>query len=1098
MLSILMVIKKILSDVVLAHDLLQLLPKDQFADALARAVSDVGGRYNGEAENVEPLLLAIIKHHLVQEGVPATWGWSVSDIPDPWVQTAKNAGFYWKSATEWEAKVREIILAFLQVLSQRMLSVTQLQGPYLASLITSTRQSNRSESQLAPLNVLTLPMPQFRLSEPRHRLWEVGIRAALDGRREDAVRALHALERRRGGNDESSDRGAIETLRGAIFWLDADFKEARTAIRTAIRRSPDEKSLRLWEYRLDYNMGATIDELLKPIEAELGRDPTWKELKAWAAGLYFAAGNDETALALIASSDSPGGIAYHKLHTAVSIRRNQLHEAARHAFQVLILDPQDPEAHFNFAQVLLHRALHGHQTAEKLWQRWSLRLASLHYGRADEGLSSPRDENLRLRALVGRAVCLRELGQPEEAIGLLQPFTVNKPIEVPWVWSEWAVTLMRVGRWQDAVTAWEKAIPSLTDPDDLRGARIKLALCLLNSQDYQQAAESIRRVDAETLQGDERFLYDIIEFFQKTNTVVDSTTLAPDFAVLATRYPKETAEIAGEVYMRINQWQLARAAFQKYLSNHPQHLRSRIGLAYAHALIGHYQEALTECQDVIEQVPPRSAEKAMVLRVGIGSAEQVGDFVTVVRWTTLLEEHGETEPMLWRSRGLARMRLQDWDGAVADFEVYLSRTNDYAMLQPLVGALCGQGRYAEALQWVHRGAQAQEYQAVAMRIQAEIYVYQGRVDEGIALLERLITRYSEDQDLRKLYDVLMNPPDLPPASTAPYFTPDIPLHRRAGMLNGSLPAVVALYTGRAFDVGVVGVQLAARKPGNDVPRDLVVDPVAIMLLHLIGLDRVLADQGFHLYLPRTFLPELHRSMVQEGRYKDLGRFLTWYLEWNDTMIVSEPVLGPTPRIGEPITNAAFALAILHPTMPYLVAEQPVANEAISAGLAVISLNTLLEYARDSRWLDSHDVDLLHLKLFELGCSNVLLSPDVVVTAAQRAQWDKSDRLFDRILRLPEVAENSLATWSAYGIWAGRLLCTAPDRESGRIICRQLIVSSMTKMRSERELRSFLKPFFQQMVDRDEDLMVTLRITANGIPNVGNAVGAINSEWESTH
>lgn len=521
----LMLIKKILSDVVLAHDLPSMLPKDQFAEALAWAVNDVAVQYNGEVENVEPFLLAIIKHHLAQKGVPTTWGWSVVDIPGPWLQTAKRAAFYWEPPTEWEAKVREIILEFLQSLSQRMLSVPQLQGPYLASLITSTRQSNRAESQLATLNVLTLPMPHFRLSEPRHRLWEVGIRAALDGRREDAIRALHALKKQKGVNDEGPDQGAIETLRAAIFWLDADFKEARTAVRTAIRRTPDEKSLRLWEYRLDYNMGATINELLQPIAAELDRDPTWKELRAWAAGLYLAAGDDETALEFIASSDSSGGISYHKIHTAVTIRRNQLHEAARHAFQVLILDPQDPEAHFNFAQVLLHRALHGRQTAEKLWQRWSLRLASRHYGRAEEGLTSRRDEGLRLRALVGRAVCLRELDQAEEAIGLLQPFTVNKPSEVPWVWSEWAVTLMRVGRWHDAVRAWEKTIPSLTDPDDLRGARIKLALCLLNSQEYQRAADSIRRVDAETLQGDERFLYDLIEFFQKRTAPASSCQL---------------------------------------------------------------------------------------------------------------------------------------------------------------------------------------------------------------------------------------------------------------------------------------------------------------------------------------------------------------------------------------------------------------------------------------------------------------------------------------------------------------------------------------------------------------------------------------------
>lgn len=322
----------------------------------------------------------------------------------------------------------------------------------------------------------------------------------------------------------------------------------------------------------------------------------------------------------------------------------------------------------------------------------------------------------------------------------------------------------------------------------------------------------------------------------------------------------------------------------------------------------------------------------------------------------------------------------------------------------------------------------------------------------------------------------------------------MPLHRKATMLNRALPGVVEWYMSPpAFSSGVVSMTLAPAQDLATCPSEFVVDPVTMTLLQMLQVDDLLSH--FTLHVPTDWIEAVHRSMLQGASSEATTRLLCWYAEWEHVLFTPAHVVNSPQRTNEITTNVAFQWA--HQAgIPLLVSEEAVAHEAVGQGVTALGLTSLLEHARQEGWIDTERLDHLYFKLFAAGCSNILLSSGTVLAAARHANWHPHHPLMARIIQMPVLARSlDGAAWSSFGSWLAAWDREAPNRNIASVVRRELARSVCSVLDSRHAFAMFVHGIFQEMPDRDEDLIAMLTVVAP--VQVDQARRIIEQEWDKS-
>lgn len=737
------------------RDLYSLVPPN----AVAEAISETAVFYTRESEpveNVDQYLIALVGSNLITN-LPATYGLNQDQIPSSWIEVFWDEGFDWTSRTQGDQKVRSIIKTFLDALHPRvfksrdgeqhstdilLLELDQIKGLLQGDVRMST-------AQVPPLPLGVTPMP-----EPMAELWKQARRCLERHEIPEASQAVRLLERYQKTLHITSDEvhAAVDALKGIIAHMEDDIVSAGKYLHLACARDSKNLDWRLWAYRLRYAEGESVPQLLDEAKIELARETQWQGLKHFMAALYLVNGDIDKAIALMGADNGRLMTAEeHKFYAAYYARIDNSRKALRHARRSLILSPDDPEAHFNFAEVLRWRIGPIRPQTARVWQRWALQQSQRHYHIAATLYQAPSDKRMQSNALVGQAVCLRDTGRTHEAVRLFRQVAETDKSESALWHVEFATALMRNQQWSDAPEWWARGIGTLPSAQHSTGY-VQWAQCLFNIQDYDGAADLVKDVVFHELSRIDGFVYKLIRLYGHLSREADNPrgieVLLNDLVMM---YPVEAREFVGDVYMRLHQWGDAVTAFMEYSATNPDHVPTHIGLAFAYAHLQEFARALHEVETVFSMLPDNDSRLRPLLNVAIGSAEPLKEFGVVVHWTTKLMTYDDCPHEAWLSRGMAHMQLQNWSEAAPDLAKHMQLTGTFDSLQPLVAALCYLGNYTEAVQWTRRAELRGPHRFKAQQLRAQVYMFQGRMAEAIQLADSMCKVYPTESSAQDFY-----------------------------------------------------------------------------------------------------------------------------------------------------------------------------------------------------------------------------------------------------------------------------------------------------------------------------------------------------------
>ncbi len=877
---------------------------------------------------------------------------------------------------------------------------------------------------------------------------------------------------------------AVDVLDGLLAWLAGHPRDAVLALERAHVRCPDEDQLVMWIGRIKLSQNtATAQELLPLAHALVETRPS-PDARDWLAILYVVNGNLSEAESTLGSPNTfPWHAEVEKTWSVMRFRQKAYRAARHHAIRALQLAPEDPEAFFNLAQIVRADVLQQIDTApysplSHAHQR-KLRIAIWSFTHAVEKFSAPNDTPFRVQALIGQAHCLRLLNHPEQATSILEAIIdadldkdLSKARE-----QELALSYSMRGELEQAITHWRNCLDKAAE-SERSAVQLSLAMSLLFIGHLQEALHAIQGIDGQQLKTPQRSQWTIIQLYADLARGWRSREeIVAEFEHLVEIDSQYAPLVAGDFYLRSESWdhalQVASAVAQHEPANAPAHM----GQAYALAQLGKTAEAYRIIQ-TMEPMTLSVPQRIWSYQLGLSLAGQMRDWTAAIQYATkLLAEPAAEEPALWGARGRAYCAVQDWDNAARDLTQYIEKTADWSLGSEAVEAFLRKGRWTEALHWVHLANEA-EPQAIWPWIRrVQIYLFQGRQQDALVLVTSLRDRFPHDPFVSALHRALTTELPAIPPMVGPLGTAMESVYRRAVMNNVPLPYLTRWYLDPAnLARELLTITLADSTPFPEHCNGIVIDPVALMLLYRCGLAEP-AQALFHrLHVPYVFQDQLVYSIMQLPSW-DLTQFLQWCFEWDASLLCWETVPPHSRTLVEPITDACMHLA-REKNYHLLVAEQVVADEARKHQVQPIPLVTFLDGAKAQGLLTQETWDHCSVRLIELSCNNVPVTPNGVLVAAQQAQWNKDHPLLRRVLQEPA---SHLGTSSVveYGRWLAILWAHAPNSDVGLTVCRELIVALRSNLRTPQAVNGLIQSLRQHLPGENLDALI--RIIRIGAP-----------------
>lgn len=284
-------------------------------------------------------------------------------------------------------------------------------------------------------------------------------------------------------------------------------------------------------------------------------------------------------------------------------------------------------------------------------------------------------------------------------------------------WAYSAGNLMMIPHYGEAIDAWDRYI-ALVDAD--YNGRLDRAYCLLRLGRYDAALSEVDRVQRNDIKG--------------------------DFAVKSNRVAGEAAFLKGDY-----------AGAEKYLKEsyrrdkeNPEVLSMLAQVTYAR---GSYKEAEGYCEDAIDVVRKAKGEKGgedpkSHFYLGL-IRQKMGDAKKSIVSFEEARSYGYKSSEVEKSIGRSRMLLEDWKGAILNFQEVKRDTLDPEAIISMAECMKREKRYREALTVMNELEQDQPEVALKPEFLAEmglLYVLNDMMNEARASINKA---YAADPDYRK-------------------------------------------------------------------------------------------------------------------------------------------------------------------------------------------------------------------------------------------------------------------------------------------------------------------------------------------------------------